>query len=97
VLRYLWGTFGFGLRYVGGDEVRFHGCSDSYWKDIVVDRKNTYGGRFILGSTMVSWYNRKQTFVALDSTEAEYMLTSLASCEAIICLHKLLAILLVRS
>jgi hypothetical protein len=90
VLRYLRGTIGFGLRYVRGDGVRLHGYSDLDWAGSAVDRKSTSGGCVSLGSTMVSWFNRKQTSVALSSTEAEYMAASLASCEAI-WLHKLLA------
>jgi hypothetical protein len=39
---------------------------------------------------VVSWFNRKQTSMALSSIEAEYMAASLVSCEAI-WLHKLLA------
>jgi hypothetical protein len=61
VLRYLRGTVGFGLRYVRGDGVRLHGYSDSDWAGSAVERKSTSGGCFNLGSTMVSWYNRKQT------------------------------------
>jgi hypothetical protein len=38
-----------------------------------VDQKSTYGCCFTLGSAMVSWCNRKHTFVALSSTEAEYI------------------------
>jgi hypothetical protein len=43
-----------------------------------------------VGLAVVSWYNKKQTSVALNSEEAEYMATSLASCETI-WLRKLLA------
>ena len=32
---------------------------------------------------MISWFNKKQRSMALSSVEAEYMATSLASCEAI--------------
>jgi hypothetical protein len=52
VLRYLWGTIGFGLRYVRGDGVRLHGYLDSDWAGTAVDRKNTSGGCFNLRSTM---------------------------------------------
>jgi hypothetical protein len=79
VLRYLQGTVRFGLRYVGGDGVRLHGYSDSDWAGSAVDKKSTSGGCFNLGSVVVSWSNRKQTSVALNSTEAEYMATSFAS------------------
>jgi hypothetical protein len=83
VLRYLQGTIGYGLQYLGGDGVRLQGFSDSDWAGSDTDRKSTSGCCFSLGSTVISWFNRKQTSVALSSTEAEYMATSLASCEAI--------------
>jgi hypothetical protein len=38
---------------------------------------------FRLGSTVVSWFSRKQKSVALSSAEAEYMAASQANCEAI--------------
>jgi hypothetical protein len=66
VLKYLRGTVGFGLRYVGGDGVRVYGYSDSDWAGSVVNRKSTPGGCFNLGSVVVSWFSRKQTFVALS-------------------------------
>jgi hypothetical protein len=70
--------------------VRQHGYSDSSWVGSAVDRKSSSGGCFSLGSIVVSWFSRKQTFVALCSTEVEYMAVSLVSCEAI-WLRKLLA------
>jgi hypothetical protein len=69
--------------------VELQGYTDSDWEGSAVDRKSTSGCCFSLGSTMITWFNRKQTFVALSSTEAEYMAVSMASCEAI-WLHKLL-------
>jgi hypothetical protein len=39
---------------------------------------------------MISWFSKKQTFVALSSAEAKYMATTTTSCEAI-WLRKLLA------
>ena len=38
---------------------------------------------------MITWFSRKQTYVALSLAEAEYMAVSMASCEAI-WLHKVL-------
>jgi hypothetical protein len=89
VLGYLRGIVGFGLRYVGGDGERLHGYSYSYWEGSEVDRKRTYGSCFNLGSTVVSWFSKKQTSVELSSVEEEYMEASLESFEAIR-LHKLL-------
>jgi hypothetical protein len=60
VLRYLWGTVGFDIRYVEGDGVRLHGYSDSDWVGSVVDGKSTFGGCFSLGSTIVSWFSRNK-------------------------------------
>jgi hypothetical protein len=90
VLRYLCGTVGYGLRYVSGGEVRLQGYTDSDWAGSAVDRKSTSGCCFSLGSTMISWFSRKQTSVALSTTEAEYIAASVASREAV-WLWKLLA------
>eukprot|EP00253_Pinus_taeda_P003143 PITA_03143 len=55
----------------------------AYWTGSPSDRKSTSGGIFNLGLVEVSWYNKKQRSVALNSTEAEYMDASQAACEAI--------------
>ena len=89
VLRYLCGMVYYGLAYQRGDGIRLVGYTDSDWAGCVSDRKSTSGCRFGLGSTVVSWFSRKQKSVALSSVEAEYMAASPASCEAI-WLHKLL-------
>eukprot|EP00253_Pinus_taeda_P033558 PITA_33558 len=65
------------------DGVRLEGFIDIDWARRSTDRKSTLGGVFNIGSTTVSWYNRKQSSVALSSTEAEYMAASLVACEAI--------------
>jgi hypothetical protein len=88
--RYLRGTVEYGLRYLGDGEVKLQGYSDSDWAGSATDRKSTSGCCFSLGSMMISWFSRKQTSMALSSTEAEYMAASTASCEAI-WLCKLLA------
>jgi hypothetical protein len=36
-----------------------------------------------LRSTMITWFNRNHTSIALSSIEAKYMTVSMASCEAI--------------
>ena len=83
VLRYLRGTYEYGLWYRQMDEVNFHGFVNADWADSPMDRKRTSGGVSSTGSTTVSWYNRKQISVALSSTEVEYMAASQATCEAI--------------
>jgi hypothetical protein len=62
VLRYLRGTMEYGLRYLGDGEVKLQGYTDSDWAGSATDRKSTSGCCFSLGSTMISWFNKKQTF-----------------------------------
>jgi len=81
--RYLRGTSQYGLWYGLSEGVKLQGFTDADWVGSPSDRKSTSGGIFNLGSVAVSWYNRKQRSVALSSTEAEYMATSQAACEAI--------------
>ena len=49
----------------------------------ISDRKSTLGGCYSLGSTMISWFSRKQSSVALSMVEAEYIEACYASCESI--------------
>jgi hypothetical protein len=83
VLRYLRGTSKYGLWYRQMDEVKLHGFTDADWESNLMDRNITSGGIFSIGSTVVSWYSRKQRFVALNLAEVEYMEASQAACEAI--------------
>ena len=83
ILRYLAGTTDYGLDYRRSDGVGVVGFTDSDWAGSVSDWKSTSGCCFSLGSTVVSWFSRKQKSVALSSTEAKYMAASQASCEAL--------------
>jgi hypothetical protein len=81
-LRYLRGTVGYGLRYASGVDMRLLGYADADWAGSAVDRKSTFGCCSTLGSTMVSWCSRKQSSVALSTTEAKYPALSVAVREA---------------
>ena len=59
VLRYLRGTSEYGLWYREMDGVKLHGFTDADWVGSPSDRKSTLWGIFSIGSTTVSWYNRK--------------------------------------
>jgi hypothetical protein len=50
-----------------------HGFIDADWASDVNDCKSMSGFIFMLGGTAVSWSSKKQTSVALSSTEAEYI------------------------
>jgi hypothetical protein len=58
------------------------GFTDSDWAGSVADRKSTSRCYFNMGSTMISWFNRKKTSVALNTIEAEYIAMCSSSSEA---------------
>jgi hypothetical protein len=64
------------------DEVKLDGFTDVVWMGSPMDRKSTSGGIFSIGSTVVSWYSRKQRSMALSSEEAKYMAATEVACEA---------------
>ena len=59
-----------------------HDFTDADWAGSPTERKSTSGGIFSLGSTTVSWYNKKQISVALSSVEEKYMAAIQTTCEA---------------
>ena len=62
VLRYLCGMIGYGLRYTSTRGVTLSSYIDLDWAGSVVDWKSTSGYYFSMGSTMISWSSRKQSF-----------------------------------
>jgi hypothetical protein len=78
VLRYIHGTINYGLRYTASSNIQLHGFTDLDWAGSGEDKKSTSGMCFSLRSAMISWGSRKQKFVTLSTTEAEYM----EACEA---------------
>lgn len=77
MLRYLHDTIEYVIRYAQGDGVRLVGYNDADWVGNTMDLKNTSGWYFNMGSKVVSWYKRKQKSMALSSTGAEYIETSM--------------------
>jgi hypothetical protein len=90
VLRYLRGTVRHGLRYTSSIDMIWQEYIDFDWAGSAVDRKFTFRCCFTLGSSMVSWCSRKQTSVALSTTEVEYIALSMTVREAV-WLHELRA------
>ena len=67
-----------------------HGYTYSDWMGSTMDWKSTFEYCFSLGSTMISWSNRNQGSIAQSTSEAEYIVASVASREAV-WLRKLLS------
>jgi hypothetical protein len=83
VLRYLKGSFDFGILYKRNCELKLEGWSDSDYDGDLDDRKSTSGYVFMLGSSPISWSSKKQPIVTLSTTEAEYVSAASCACQAI--------------
>ena len=59
VMRYLKGTIDYVLRYASNREISLQGFTDLDWVGSIAEQKGTYGCCFSMGSTMISWFNRK--------------------------------------
>jgi len=80
IFRYLAGTTNRGLYY--GLEGIGIGFTHADWGS-GNDRKSIGGFTFLLNGAAISWHSKKQSTVALSSTEAEYMALTQAAKEAI--------------
>ena len=83
ILRYLKGTIDHGLTFTASDEFILHGFSDADWAGCTESRKSTSGYAFFIGNCIVSWASKKQSIVALSSTEAEYVALCSAAQETV--------------
>ncbi|KAD4888558.1 hypothetical protein E3N88_20631 [Mikania micrantha] len=83
ILRYVAGTYKMGLWYGKDKELRLLGYTDSDWGGCIDDRKSVSANIFMMGDSAVSWSSRKQSSVALSSSEAEYISASAAACQCV--------------
>jgi hypothetical protein len=73
ILRYVKGTTSFGIHYATRSSLDLVGYTDSDWAGDSTDHKSTSGYVLYLGSGPICWSSKKQSTIALSSTEAEYM------------------------
>ena len=83
VVRYLKGTVDYRLKYDTNQKANLHGYVDLDWAGNATNRNITSGCCFSLGSSMISWFSRKQSCVALSTTEEDYIVACLTSCKEV--------------
>ena len=77
IFAYLKGTKDLGI-WLGGKQDGIVGYSDADFAGDINDRSSTSGSIFFFRGGPVAWSSKKQTCIALSTTEAEYV----AACEA---------------
>ena len=80
-VRYLKGTFEYGLKYDTNQKNNLHGFVDSDWAGSTTEKKNTLGCFFSLRSSMVYWFGRMQFCMVLSTTETKFVATCSTICE----------------
>ena len=80
IFHYLKGTIDIGLRYQKCDNGTLIGFSDADWAG---DRHSTTGNLLVISGGAISWLSRKQSVVALSTTETEYAALCGATQEAV--------------
>jgi len=73
IMRYIKGTYNFGVKILKCQELRLHGFYDSDWGGFIDDMKSTFGFCFNLGSIIFSWSSKKQDIVEQSTTEVEFI------------------------
>ena len=71
----------YGLKCQVNQNINLKGYVDLGWAGSSIDRKSTLGCCFSMGSRVISWFRRKQSYVALSIAEGEYVIACSTSCE----------------
>jgi hypothetical protein len=73
IFMYLKHTPEFGIWYSASSSLDLVGFSDADFAGCGIDQKSTSVTCHFLGSSLICWSSRKQSSVALSTTEAEYV------------------------
>nr|GEU33366.1 copia protein [Tanacetum cinerariifolium] len=73
IFRYIKGTTHLGLWYPKGSGIEIIVYADSDHAGDYVDHKSTSGVWTFIGCCLTSWFSKKQTALAISTTEAEYV------------------------
>jgi hypothetical protein len=80
MLRYIKGTFAYGIFYKHEGNEELLGYTDSDYAGDLEDRKSTSGFLFLLSSEAISWSSKKQPVVTLSTIEAEFIAAISRAC-----------------
>ncbi|GJT28057.1 retrovirus-related pol polyprotein from transposon TNT 1-94 [Tanacetum coccineum] len=83
IFRYIKGTTHLGLWYPKGTDIETVVYADSDHAGDYVDQKSTSGICTFVGCCLTSWFSKKQTALAISTTEAEYVSTEKACQQAL--------------
>nr|GEY75955.1 uncharacterized mitochondrial protein AtMg00810-like [Tanacetum cinerariifolium] len=73
IFRYIKGTTNLGLWYPKGTDIETVVYADSDHAKDYVDQKSTSGIYTFMGCCLTSWFSKKQTALAISTTEAKYV------------------------
>ena len=74
-VRYLKGIAEYGLKYDMNQKINLEGYEDSYWEGSVIDRKSTSRWYFSMRSSVISWFGKIESCMALSTAEEKYVAT----------------------
>ena len=83
VIRYVKGTYDFGIKFTRSKEFELVGFLDSDWGGSIDDTRSTSGYCFTFGSGFFSQCTKKQEIVAQSIVEAEFIVVTVAVNQAI--------------
>nr|GEW77765.1 copia protein [Tanacetum cinerariifolium] len=83
IFRYIKGTMHLGLCYPKGSGIETIVYADSDHARDYVDRKSTSGVCTFIGRFLTSWFLKKQTALAISTTESEYVSAKMACQQAL--------------
>ncbi|GKA61655.1 hypothetical protein Tco_0761174 [Tanacetum coccineum] len=82
------GTMHLGLWYPKGSSIETIVYANSDHAGDYVDRKSTSGVCTFMGCCLTSWFSKKQTALAISTTEAEYVSFGKACQQALCMIHE---------
>ena len=74
-VRYLKGIVEYGLKYEENQKTNLEGYVDSDWEGNAIDWKSTSRCCFSIGSRVISWFSRNNSYMALKIAMETYVAT----------------------